>query len=298
MVLPSLENLRCFAEAARLLNFRAAANAVSLTPAAFGQRIRQLEDEMGGPLFQRTTRRVMLTQTGMTLVPYARRTLEAAEECVRAGRGQVAPVPMELTMGTRHELGMSWILPMLPELRAIRPGLTFHLYFGDGGDLARRVRNAEIDCAVSSRRVSDPKLDFFRLHAEEYVFVGTPELLATKPLRTAEHAAKHTLVEENAALPLFKYWRDAPGGGDRLRFARIMHMGTIAAIRACVLAGDGVGVLPGYLVAPDLEAGRLRAVFPSVKLLTDHFRLIFRVDDPRRSVYEATAARMRAVPLH
>jgi len=46
VILPSLESLRCFVEAARLLNFRKAARAVALTPAAFGARIRQL----GAPL--------------------------------------------------------------------------------------------------------------------------------------------------------------------------------------------------------------------------------------------------------
>ena len=44
--LPSLDALRCFAEAARLLNFRAAARSVGLTPAALGQRVRQLEDQL------------------------------------------------------------------------------------------------------------------------------------------------------------------------------------------------------------------------------------------------------------
>src|SRR5262244_2507650 len=98
-MLPQLESLHCFAEAARLLNFRATARAVALTPAALGQRIRQLEDQLGAPLFHRTTRKVVLTQAGLALQPYARRTLEAANDCLRAGRGQVGPVPVELTLG-------------------------------------------------------------------------------------------------------------------------------------------------------------------------------------------------------
>ena len=45
-MLPDLESLRCFEEAARQLNFRAAAKAVGLTPAALGQRIRRLEEQL------------------------------------------------------------------------------------------------------------------------------------------------------------------------------------------------------------------------------------------------------------
>jgi DNA-binding transcriptional LysR family regulator len=74
-------------------------------------------------------------------------------------------------------------------------------------------------------------------------------------------------------------------------------MGTIAAIRETLLAGEGVGVLPEYLVAADLAAGRLRRLFPSVKLLSDHFRLVFRGDDPRRDLYEAIAGHMQRAPL-
>ncbi len=56
----STENLRCFLEGARRLNFRAAAKAVALSLAAFGQRIRQLEDDLGVSLFRRSTRQVLL----------------------------------------------------------------------------------------------------------------------------------------------------------------------------------------------------------------------------------------------
>jgi LysR family glycine cleavage system transcriptional activator len=296
-VLPSLDSLHCFVEAARLLNFRAAARAVALTPAALGQRIKQLEDQLGTPLFQRTTRRVMLTSAGLALLPHARRTLEAARDCVRVGRGEVAPPEVDLTLGTRHELGMSWVVPMLDELRRVQPHVTYHLYFGSSTDLLLRVRSVEIDCAVGSMRLTDPKLDSLRLHREAYAFVASPGLLDSHPLRREKDAAAHTLVDAGPELPLFNYWRDAPGGGDRLRFGKIRLMSTIAAVRELVVRGEGVAVLPAYLVAPDLKARRLVQVMPKVVPSHDYFRLIFRVDDPRRSLYEALAAHMLKVPL-
>jgi len=105
------------------------------------------------------------------------------------------------------------------------------------------------------------------------------------------------LLDERPALPLYAYWRDAAGERLRLTFERIVHMGTIAAIRAGVLAGDGVGVLPRYLVEADLHARRLVPILPRVEALADYFRLIFRSDDPRRSLYEGLAASMTGVPL-
>jgi DNA-binding transcriptional LysR family regulator len=294
---PSLESLRCFAEAARLLNFRAAARAVALTPAALGQRIQQLEALLGRPLFHRSTRRVTLSEAGLALLPHAQQALEAADACLRAGRVETGPPPQELVLGTRHELGMSWIVPMLPALRRSHPGVTFHLYFGSGSDLMLRVRAGEIHCAVGSMRLDDPKLEAVRLHREDYAFVGQPALLDAAPLRLPADAAAHTLLDERAALPLYAYWRDAAGERLRLAFGRTVYLGTIAALRAGALAGDGLAVLPRYLVGRDLEAGRLRLVLPRVKPLHDFFRLLFRADDPRRSLYQALAVTMLEAPL-
>jgi LysR family transcriptional regulator, glycine cleavage system transcriptional activator len=296
-VLPSIESLRCFQAAARLLNFRAAARSVALTPAALGQRIRQLEEQLGVPLFRRTTRSVSLTEAGLSLLPFAERCLASARECVRAARGETGPPPMDVTIGTRQELGMSWVVPQLEGLERAFPNVEFHLYFGSGSDLLLRVRTLEIDCAITSTRFNDPKLDAVRLHRESYVFVGAEALLKRIPLQGSDDAQEHTLLDTSNELPLFRYFRDAHGGGDRFQFKRIVRLGSIEAIRARVLAGAGVGVLPEYLVEGDLRSRRFRRIFPRVKPLHDYFRLVFRADDPRRSFYERLAARMLEAPL-
>ena len=297
MLLPSIDSLRCFQAAARLLNFRAAARSVALTPAALGQRIQKLESDLGVTLFRRTTRSVALTEAGLALVPVAERCLEAARDCVRAARGETGPPPMELVIGTRQELGLSWLAPQLDRLKQQNASLELHLYFGSGPDLLLRVRTMEIDCAVTSSRFTDPKLDSARLHRLYYVFVGGAGLLAKKPLTRAEHAAGHTLLDASAELPLFRYWRDAPGGGDRLRFGRIVRLGSIEAIRQRVTAQAGVAVLPAYLVRRELATRSFRRLFPAVTPLHDYFRLVFRADDPRRPIYERLAAHMLEVPL-
>lgn len=297
-MLPAIDSLRCFAAAAKLLHFRAAARSVALTPAAFGQRIKQLEEQLGVTLFARTTRSVQLTEAGLALVPVAERTLLAAAECVRvAAAPDRARAPVDVVLGTRHELGLSWILPELDPLARAHPWLRLHLYFGSGSDLLLRVRTMEIDCAVTSTPLSDAKLDAIPLHREDYVLVGAKKLLAAKPLARAEQAETHTLLDLDASLPLFRYYRDAPRGGSRLRFASILRLGTIEAIRARAVAGAGVAVLPAYLVREDLAKKRLVRLFPRVALLPDWFRLVFRADDARRPIYEGIAEHMVGCPL-
>ncbi|WP_394821207.1 LysR family transcriptional regulator [Pendulispora albinea] len=296
-MLPSLENLRCFLSAARLLNFSKAARPLGITPAAFGQRIRQLEMELGAPLFRRTTRSVTLTDAGMALVPHAEKCIAAASDCVRAVHGEMGPATVELTLGTRWELGMSWIMPQLEGLSKAMPWMQLHLYFGSGSDLLLRVRTMEVDCAVTSTRLEDPKLDSLRLHREDYAFCGARTLLRRQPLTRVEHALSHVLIDHGPELPLFRYWRDASGGGDRLRFQRIACLGSINAIRDRVADGAGVAVLPRYLIRRELASGTFQEIFKSVTPLHDYFRLVFRMDDPRRSVFESLARVLHEAPL-
>jgi DNA-binding transcriptional LysR family regulator len=296
-MLSSLDSLRCFLAAATSLNFRRAARSVSLTPTAFGQRVKQLEEHLGEQLFIRSSRSVTLTTAGLALVPAAERCLRSADECETVVRKDSPRPPMDLVIGTRQELGMSWVLPNRTALMRGLPWLHLNVYVGSGADLLLRLRTNEIDCAVTSTPVTDPKLAAIQLHREDYVFVGAAKMLAKKPLARAADAKEHTLLDSSAELPLFRYWRDAGKGQDRVRFGRVAFLGNIDPIRRQVLEGEGVAVLPEYFVTKDLEARRLTRVFPASRLLFDHFRLVFRANDPRRPVFDLIGEALAKAPL-
>src|SRR5262245_47136811 len=74
-----LDSYRCFDAAAATLSFRAAAARVHLSPAAFSDRIRRLEEDLGVAVLRRTTRHVALTEAGQRLLPLVREALLAAD---------------------------------------------------------------------------------------------------------------------------------------------------------------------------------------------------------------------------
>lgn len=296
MDLPATESLRCFLAAAERLNFRAAARVVALTPAALSQRIRMLEQQVGAPLFQRTTRSVQLTPAGLALLPRARACLAEAAACLQVVRGDAAPA-VELTLGTRFELGMSWIVPLLPTLKRALPQVTMHLFFGSGAEIVERLRAGLIDCAVTSAEVADVRLAGARLHEERYAFVAAPGLLRRSPLTAPEHAAAHVLLDIDVGLPLFRYFSAAEGAPALPRFAGYRWLGLGAAVKALVLAGEGVAVLPEYMIAAELRRRQLRRLFPAVSPRPDYFRLVHRADDPRRATHDAVAALLGQAPI-
>jgi len=295
-VLPSLDSFRCFVEVAQRLNFRAAARAVALTPAAVSGRIRQLEEQLGQPLFLRTTRSVQLTDAGAVLLPAAKDALNRAERAMRVARGELGPPAIDVTIGTRHELGMSWVLPALPALRAALPHVTFHLSFSGGGDLLMRVNEGTLPCAIGSMRLVDASLFGDPLHEEHYVLVGAPKHLARMPLKKESDLRAHRLVDIDPGQPLASYLRGAPGGAE-LSFGEVLSMGTIAAVRELVLQGHGVAVLPEYLVADDLRKNRLTRLLPKRPLKSDWFRLFSRAGDERAALFATMAKTLRELPL-
>jgi LysR family transcriptional regulator, glycine cleavage system transcriptional activator len=295
MTLPDLESLRCFEAAAVVLNFRQAASAVGLSPAAFGDRVRRLEEQIGAPLFARTTRRVALTVAGHRLLPQARRLIDEARRCLEVGDGK--PTPYELTVGTRFELGLSWLTPALGRLRRAREARTLHLYFGDADVLMSRLRLGQLDCAVSSSRLVGAGLRYELLHRESYALVARPALLERQPVRRATDTAQLTLLDLHPDLPLFRYFLDARPAGEAWDFREVEYLGTIGAVRHRALEGAGLAVLPHYFIDRDLAAGRLRQPLPRSTLQHDHFRLIWRGGHQREEEIRQLADELRQIPL-
>jgi DNA-binding transcriptional LysR family regulator len=293
---PDLESLRCFSAAAKHLNFRVAARAVALSPAAFGDRIKRLEELLEARLFDRTTRRVVLTPAGERLVAHARRCLEEADRC-REIVQHSAPSPYRLTIGTRFELGMSWITPALGVLERAKPERGLHLYFGDTPALLEALGRDQIDCLITSARISSAGLAYARLHEESYAFVGSHKLLDAEPLTRREHAARHRLLELHPDLPLFRYFLDARPGGEVWAFRDTQYLGTIGPVRARLLEGAGVAVVPAYFVARDLDRGKLTRIMPRVRMPVDWFRLVWRKDHPRQAALHALAEELTALAL-
>lgn len=290
----SLDDLRAYDLLAQTLSFRAAAARAHLSPPAFSDRVARLEDTLGVRLFERTTRTVRLTAAGARLLPHARRVLAAHEVFVRAASEQVAA--FELVIGTRFELGLSWLTPALDTLRAAHPERTIHLHVGDGPDLLEALRKGRIDAMVTSLRLDPTELVSVPLHPEAYVFVGAPELLAATPLGGPTDAPAHTLCDTAASLPLFRYFIDRVGGAV-WPFARRELLGGIGAVRFRVLRGAGVAVLPRYFVDADLQAGRLVEILPETPPLADSFRLAWRHGHVRGDELVALAEELCAIPL-
>ena len=119
--------------------------------------------------------------------------------------------------------------------------------------------------------------------------------------RRAQHehgsVGRAVLLDVQSDLPLFRYFLDARSPDESWSFEHVQHLGGIGPVRARVLEGAGVAVLPLYYVERDIRAGRLRRLFPNTKLPSDWFRLIWRKGHPQSAALRELAAELAQLPL-
>jgi len=152
-----LRQLEHFLAVAEEQHFTRAARRVNIVQSGLSASIRALEEELGAPLFIRSTRRVDLTAAGKVLFEEARRVLAAAR-CARDAVAAVQGVARgTLAIGTTHSLSPFVDLPvLLARFHAAHPGVEIRLCQGGSAVLLEKLRDGRLDLAFVPMQPSPP----------------------------------------------------------------------------------------------------------------------------------------------
>ena len=249
--LPPLHTLRAFEAAARNLSFTGAAEELNVTQSAVSQQIRQLEDQVGVPLFRRLTRGLALTDEGRLLLPVVRDSFDrlgAAFDLLHSGEMQRV-----LVVSVLSSFASKWLVPRLGRFRRLHPQIEISLYPSPAvPDFAR----ADVDVAILWGDGEWPGLKVTKFLDEEIFPVCAPALRDGKPpLRAPADLRRHTLLR-SATHDFWRHWLDAAGLPDVTPGQGPVFDDSSMMIEAAV-DGLGVGLARGALAADDLAAGRL-----------------------------------------
>lgn len=196
----SIGSLRAFEAVARLASFSAAAEELRLTQPAVSRQIRNLEDELGAPLFSRGTRHVELTSAGATLLRAVAPLLDRLDASVRQIRA---------THGRRHvsvttfaSFASLWLLPRLAEFQRQHPEIDIRISANDG---FASTDDPELDLALRYCHPDDAPAGSDLLFGEVLSPVANPAL----DIRQAQDLSRHTLIEQADHQPSAEYlsWR-------------------------------------------------------------------------------------------
>jgi DNA-binding transcriptional LysR family regulator len=248
-----LRQLEIFRALAQELHFTKAAARVHCVQSNVTTQIRALESELGARLFDRLAKRVVLTDAGRRLLPYAEQVLSTVDEG-RAAVGQNATPSGPLRIGTPESV-LTYRLPrILGRFRKLYPKveLSFRPYLDLG--LVHLIESGELDLAVwMEDAVQHDRLKAVRLRNEKLVFIAAPEHpLARKKRVTPHDLAGQTLLLTEAGCS-YRTKLDELLSVMSIRPESITEFSSVEAIKECVSLGMGLGLLPEIVVDRELS---------------------------------------------
>jgi LysR family transcriptional regulator, glycine cleavage system transcriptional activator len=260
-VMPSLDLLTGFEAAARHLSFTKAGEELFLTQSAVSRQIKELEEQLGVPLFHRRHRALVLTDAGQQFYAAAAQvitTMRSATERLRTQAGRKRP----LSVTTTHSFAALWLIPRLAGFTRTHPGVDVRI------TADTRVQDLERDGLDLAIRHGPPSLagaNAVRLFGERVFPVASPKLLKAHPLRQPADLKNHTLLQyddPDARHPWlhWKTWLEVAGIPD-LRPAGTLSLSGFEQIIPAALAGHGVALGRSPLVKDLLAEKKLVAPF-------------------------------------
>ena len=256
--------LEVFAKTAERLNFAAAARELKLTRAMVSKHIGDLEARLGVRLFQRTTRRVSLTESGRALAARAGALIDTVVEVENEVRDLHTVLRGRLRVNAPVSFGAQHLAPVVAHFLGDNPGVDIDLTLND-----RTVDLIEegYDVVIRIGMLADSSLIARRLAPGQLVIVGSPEYLRRNgmPKQPAD-LKRHNCLG-------YAYWalRDewpltgADGKTERVKVDGTLSANNGDALRVAALEGLGLIMQPTFSVAADIAAGRLIQVLPNYK---------------------------------
>jgi DNA-binding transcriptional LysR family regulator len=265
------DSLRIVVDVARRGSFAAAARERGVDPSAVSRAVAAVERDLGFRLFQRSTRQLAPTDPGALYLRRAAAALEemdGARDDALAAHARVAGV---LRATVSIAFGLKRVVPLLPELRARHPDLSVDLVISDANlDLIAEG----IDLAVRlGARPPQAGLIAMKLAATRYRACASPEFLAANtPIGEPADLSERECV-------LFPYsgyrskWRFRARSGDIVEtpVSGALMLSSALAVHDAALRGLGVALLPCWLIAADVKAGRLVDIFPEHDVTATEF---------------------------
>ena len=270
-----LGELEVFLAVAREGRFSRAAEKLFRTQSAVSQTIRKLEEELGEPLFDRSSREGVLTDAGTVLREYAEKLVnlrtdarEALTELREVQRGKLVIAANEFTA--------LYLLPVLGEFRRLHPMIKITVLRSLGSRIGDQVLRHAAEFGVLSYDPQEPLLSSVVVYSDELAFVVPPSHpLAGAGQISIKQLGAETFVAHNVPSP----YRDKVIDSFR-KYKTPLHMDvelpTLQSIKRFVAMGNGVAFVPHISAESELADGELIRIKVRELDFSRKLRLVYR----------------------
>jgi DNA-binding transcriptional LysR family regulator len=278
--LPDLEAMAIFAKVVEARGISAASVDTGLSAPTISKALTRLEQRLGSRLFNRSSRRLVLTEAGRELAEHASRLLAEAEAAEAALVAQSASPRGTVRLAAPMSFGVREVAPLLPAFLTAYPEVSIDLHLadalvdivGDGFDMALRIGALPDSSLVARRLAPVPGLTF-----------AAPAYLARRgrPSHPAELAGHDCFAY--AYLRTRNVWHFANDAGEAVtvRPSARLRVNNGDAVLPAVVAGLGIAGLPEFLAREALTEGRLERILPDWHTLASSLYLLMPPGRPR-----------------
>jgi LysR family transcriptional regulator, glycine cleavage system transcriptional activator len=276
--LPSLTALRTFECAARHAHFGRAAAELCVTDSAVSHQIRQLEEQLDTPLFQRDGRQVRPTPQAKRLLRSLQQAFELIGEACDELRDPGSQA--QLRIAVTAELAQKWLVGRLADFSERYPQITLHLY---EQPLEASQPCEEVDLAITyGTGPADGSAYFVRpLPTLLFFPVCSPGLFNQLPLKHPRDLARHCLLHDDQDGKTWTAWLTTHAGD--IQPQRHLYLGHAGLTMEAAARGQGVAIGDNLTSAEDLASGRLVRPFAASVASLGQYALVcerLRLDKP------------------
>lgn len=286
--LPDFEALAIFAKVVELRSFAAASGELALSKATVSKAVSRLEERLGARLFNRTSRRLALTDAGHKLSERAARLLADGEAAENEALAQsVAPRGL-VRFAVPMSFGIKTVAPLLPEFLAQYPEVSIDLHLSDAiVDLI----GEGFDAGLRIARLPDSSLIARRLCAMPRYTVAAPSYLKrhgrpTHPMHLAEHKC---FGYAYLSTPGVWHYTNATGEQASVRPAGQLRVNNGEAVMPALLGGLGIADLPEFIVGDAIRSGEVEVILKGWKQPEGAVHLVTPPGGPRPARVEVLA---------
>lgn len=238
----TMRQLQVFRAVARHLSYTRASEVLHLTQPAVSMQIRQLEEVLGLPLFEKTGKRVQLTVAGQTLIGYSQRIAEQLDELrevcdtLRSGEGGTLRLAVPSTAN-------AFATVFLARFCRLHPGIRFSLDVANRRRLLEKLADNDVDLVIMGKPPDEEHLEQERFMDNPLVPIAAPDhpLAARKHIPLDELGNDVFLIREQGSGTRGTMERFFTEHGVTLKSR--MELSSNEAIRQAVAAGLGLGVV-------------------------------------------------------
>src|ERR1700741_4968896 len=262
--LPDFEALAIFAKVVELRSFASAATDLALSKATVSKAVTRLEERIGARLFNRTSRRLALTDAGQRLAERAAQLLADGEAAESEALAQSAAPRGLVRLAVPMTFGIKNVAPLLPEFLETYPEVSIDLHLsdatvdliGEGFDAGLRIARLPDSSLIARRLCGMPR---YTGAAPSYLRrYGRP----THPMHLADHKC---FGYAYLSTPNVWQYTNAAGEQASVRPGGPLRVNNGEAVMPALVAGLGIADLPEFIVDDAIESGEIEEILTGWK---------------------------------